>query len=174
MNQKLKWISSCGGPFILTTKSTALNWLGIDGVSARESVGCNNDYEIACQVIDLVGKIHGSPNEILVMGDLPNDLAWVRRSDEEGLIVKWIGADSDEQVLNSLQDVNFDNFKILPISIEFEETELLMFDSASKFNEIEDNYLQISLKPGEYKISFIDFQPNENIWLHLFHLKRNL
>lgn len=98
MNQKLKWISSYGGPYILATKSSSLAWLALQGNSTNTNVGLN-DYERACQIKDYAGVITGIPHEIVVIADLPNEITWIGKSPVDGLLVKWIGADSDDQVL---------------------------------------------------------------------------
>lgn len=172
MNPTLKWISSCGGPYILATKRTSLTWLGSQGVSVSSGGSCANDYERACGIKDYAGTIVGNPHEILVLGDLPNEMTWISRSSNDGLLVKWVGADSDQQVLDALQSLDFETFKVLPFYFEIAESELCLFDSVWRFGDIAENHLEVFLEPGRYAVSVLNYEPNEQVWLHLIWLKR--
>jgi hypothetical protein len=156
----------------LAAKSSALAWLGTQGLSAGDKSRFDNDYQRACDVKDYAGVISGIPNEILVIDDLPYEMMWLSDSTDIGLLVKWIGADSDEQVQAALQDVNMDSFEDFPFQIEVAEPTLFLFDSAWRLADIGDNYLELKLQPGRYAISMLNYEPNDRVSLHLIRLKR--
>lgn len=167
-----KLIYSGGGPYILATRSSAFAWLGTEGLSAGDASRYKNDYERACDVKDYAGAIAGSPNEILVIDDLPYEMMWLSDSPNTGLLIKWIGADSDEQVQAALKDVDTESFEDFPLQIELAEPELFLFDSAWRLANIGDNYLKLMLQPGRYAVSTLIYEPNDRVSLHLIRLKR--
>lgn len=167
----IKWITSGGGPYVLATKHSALSWLGTKGASAADREPPASDYERACQINDYVGVVAGDPNLVLVITE-PDEIAWFSIAPDEGLLVKWIGADSDEQVLETLRGLDFGAFKEFPLRFAIVEPALFVFDSARKLVDIADNHLEFSLEPGMYAISLLEFKPNERVWLQLIRLKR--
>ncbi len=167
-----KWITSEGGPYILATRNSALAWLGIQGLSAGDESQYDNDYERACEVNDYVSVIAGTSHEILVVGNGPEDTAWLSRAPDDILLVKWIGADSDQQVWEALQCLDFESFETLPISFTVFEPKMFLFDSASRLVDIGDNCLELTFEPGCYGLSVLNYKPNDRLELDLIRLKK--
>lgn len=166
-----KWINSGGGPYILATRSSALAWMGTQGLSAGDESRYENDYERACEGKDYVGVIAGSTHAIWVITE-PDETAWQSSAPDDLLLIKWIGADSDEQVQAALKNLDTDSFENFPLNIEVPESELLMFDSAWRLADIGDNYLELTLQPGRYVVSTLNYEPSDRVSLHLIRLKR--
>lgn len=169
---EIKWISSFGGPFIMASRSSAAQWLGIDGSSALVEDDFSSDYDRASAVQDYAAKIQGNPYEILVLNQGPEDISWVRYSSSSGLIVKWLGADSDEQVVESLKFVNLGEFQELPIRFDIYENNLFFLDSSQTMSEIGENHIEIALTAGSYRISYLNYSPNDRLSLLLIHIER--
>lgn len=171
MNQKLKWISSGGGPYILAAKNSAHAWLGTEGLSAGDKSRHVDDYERACEGTSYVNVIAGSSHEILVVTE-PDEIACFSRASDDILLVKWIGADSDEQVRKAIQFLNFELFETLPVSFSISEPEMFLFDSAWQLADIGENYLKPTFEPGCYSLSVLIYRPNDDLWLDIIRLKK--
>lgn len=169
---QLKWVTSGGGPFVLMAVDAAREWLGVSGKSCNSIGEGKNDYEIACSIRDYAGLIKAGLHDILVVDDLPNDITWISRTSIEGLIVKWIGAYSDEEILDSLTHLDFSCFELLPFSFNVSSPELVLFDSAYRLSQTGDNRLGVQLEPGVYQVSFLNYDPNDRVSLNLLRLKR--
>lgn len=167
-----KWINSGGGPYILATRSSALAWLGTQGLSAGDESRYENDYQRACEGKDYASKIEGKLSDCLVIGDLPDPLTIMPTSECEALVVKCLYTDTDEQVQAALKDVDTDSFEDFPFQIEVAEPVLFLFDSAWRLADIEDNYLELNLQTGRYAVSMLNYEPNERVSLNLIRLKK--
>lgn len=77
---------------------------------------------------------------------MPNDISWFPFDRSSGLIVKWIGADSDDQIADSLLNLDLSKFENLPFEFTIIESELVAFDSAYFLDEVGGNKLSINLK----------------------------
>lgn len=54
----MHWISSEGGPFVLTTSASAKKWRGVKGSSMNEA-GQLNDYDKVCEVENYAELVSG-------------------------------------------------------------------------------------------------------------------
>jgi hypothetical protein len=173
-SQCLKWVTSEGGPFVLMNIPTANSWLGVYGLSSTEWGDKNyvNDYDRACSIENYVGLITSDSNPIMVIGDLPYDLSWFPDGDDRGLIVKWIGADSDEDVKEAISHLNHDKFEYFPWEFIITDSDLVLFESSKKIDEVLDNRLNIKLLPGTYKVAFQNIEPNDFVSLHIIKLNK--
>jgi hypothetical protein len=158
----LKWIYSGGGPYILATKSSALAWLGVQGLSAGEVSRYESDYLRACEGKDYVSVIAGDAHEILVITE-PDEISYLSRAP---------GGDSDEQLWEALQFLDFESFEILPVNFTVSEPEMLLFDSAWQLADIGENCLEIPLELGCYSLSVLIYRPNDHLWLDIIRLKK--
>lgn len=169
----MKWISSFGGPFICTDKETAAQWRGSSGLSIKAVVkNTTCDYELACQVYNYAELLGGTIDNVLVIGDVPYEIAWVDIGDGEGIFIKWIGANSEEQVLSSINKIRAQVFIELPIHFKVNNSRLVAFDSACQFVDTGDNHLDFNLPIGTYNISFVNFEPDDSLSLTVIRLRR--
>ncbi|MEU0786466.1 Imm21 family immunity protein [Streptomyces sp. NPDC006173] len=101
----LSWVSSMGGPLITLPESCVNAWGGCteSGSVLGEDNGCD-DYDRACAVDGWAGVIAvgEGPATALVLADEP---AKTRFMPEGLLFVRWLAADSEEQLLTAAQAV---------------------------------------------------------------------
>lgn len=166
----IHWITSNGGPYILTNLTTAALWKAAYGISVRNGNG-GNDYKSACGVKGYAGVIQGSGGQILVINDLPNDLMMYSNTDSETVLVKWIGADSDEQILSALTVEKNLPFENQNISLVIAEPELVIFDSSCLFDEVGKNKIDLKLVPGSYSVDVLNYEPHDQLMLQLFRFR---
>ncbi|MET9554556.1 Imm21 family immunity protein [Streptomyces sp. NPDC006645] len=96
---ELAWVSSMGGPLIVVPESCIGAWGGCteDGSVLGEDGG-RDDYDRACEVDDWAGVIAGRAKAatVLVLADEPAMTCFLS---EELLFVRWLAADSEEELL---------------------------------------------------------------------------
>jgi hypothetical protein len=168
---KIKWISSFGGPFVLLSRSTASLWRGTEGRITHGTEDGSTDYEAACSISGYAGLIHGNSQDIVVLNDGPEDIAWFAQGSNRGVFAKWLGADSDEQVWDALDSLDVRTFEELPILVRVVEPNLVAFDSALLFSEATSNHLELHLDTGNYRISVLNYSPNDRLSLNLVHFR---
>ena len=169
----MKWITSHGGPFICTDKDTADQWSGAGGLSniaAEKNI--ESDYNLACQVYNYAELLGETIDNVLVIGDLPNEIAWIDIGDGDGAFIKWIGADSEEQVLSSIDKLQALVFTDLPIRFKVNSTQLVAFDSAHRLRELGNNYIEFNLPTGDYRVSYVNYAPDDSLSLNVIRLRR--
>ncbi|MFE2945299.1 Imm21 family immunity protein [Streptomyces sp. NPDC059255] len=101
----MTWVSSMGGPLIVLPDSCVSTWGGCteDGSVLGEEDGCD-DYDRACAVDGWAGVIAVGEGvaTALVLADEPAMTCFM----PEGLLfVRWLAADSEEQLLAGAQAV---------------------------------------------------------------------
>ena len=161
----LRWIISAGGPLILMESSLLLSWKGVFGSRGEESQ--TSDYDRACAVDDYVGLIPVDEDFALVFGQEPMDTSWLPLSDTQGLIIRWVWANSEKQVEEVFEKFSLEqNWLDTGLKIEFKTENLILFDSASKGDSIKD-FLQLNIGQGVYKVQTLFYVPNEEISLIL-------
>lgn len=117
------WIETVGSPFILIEQKYASQWNG------------QEDYDTVCSVTDYLGKIYKNNHTVLVMGDEPMATRIVEK-DGATLIVRWMYAPNYSEVDKLLEnDIITDLEPIEEIKIEWDSTELVIFDSLYLFSE---------------------------------------
>jgi hypothetical protein len=181
-----KWITSGGGPYLCTTTSAAALWKGTDGLSLPVDTDAyrnfdrsklvrgfeNTDYGWAGVHGDFAWKLPSQMNDIMIINDLPYALAWHSLGPDRGLIVKWIGAESETQVAEHLSTLDDADYEALPFNIEFSEHEIAMFDSAWRLQDVRDNKIIFDVDPGTYSVRNRIYQPDQSLELHILKLER--
>jgi Immunity protein 21 len=173
----LKWITSFGGPYICISKSRALSWKGNRGLSLHIETSTADraalsplfgeagltDYSWACAVKGYVGAIPDGEQEILVINDQPSDLAWWTLSDAAGILVKWVGADSSEQIESILSGTRQGSYRDTSLHIVVKNDPLIIFDAARTYDEVDQNKLEIILPAGRYRVSLGEYETEDTI-----------
>ncbi|WP_432126297.1 Imm21 family immunity protein [Streptomyces sp. bgisy082] len=92
------WVESMGGPLVVVPVSGLREWGGCtgDGVLVGEGTVVD-DYDRACAVEELAGVIE---KNVLVLGGEP---ATTRYLSERRAFVRWIGADSEEELVVAVE-----------------------------------------------------------------------
>jgi Immunity protein 21 len=175
MNKKinnLQWVSSLGGPLILMEECLLPFWLGDD--SSKKFMNLPSDYERACEVIDYLQIISIGDKSGLILGDLPSDTSYFPSdSKNEFLLVRWIGADSGEQIENVLNAFSVEQeWEDSGVTISFESRNLVLFDSVFSGQNLFDS-LVIEIEVGAYNISTLSYKPNDSIEIFLIFFKKS-
>ena len=162
----LKWIDSAGGPLIVTERRSLAHWNGSD----------NEDYASACSVDGYAGVIMKNQYPVLVLGDAPNSTAIFNLGDSTVVLVRWLYAETESDVMAHLAKIEEREFNNPNESVEIEwgNDELLLFDSALPGDEADNESLQFRLVPGRYKVDTIEFKPDKNTFLILHRFTKAL
>lgn len=166
----LNWISSTGGPYILTNQFTALEWGGVESISKGSKQQYSNDYERACEIKNYCGIIFNQNKPILVIGDTPNDMAVLELKENGILLIKWVGAESEEQILASLHNIDNLTFDDQNLSFPIEDENLVVFDASATFKGSANNKLFVNGKRGNYGVGVLNFAPTDDLILQLIKL----
>lgn len=168
----LKWISSTGGPLIIMGKESSTVWLG-DAIGSQEET--KTHYQLACDIEGLWGLLKVEGNTAIVLADEPSLTTWIPDKDNlGGIIVRWIYADSEEEVLKHLTSIPKSAWNNEG-EINIDSEELYVFDSVEPLQEaMEENVLSVSLKKGIYELFTQEFKPDENTHLRLLQFKRTM
>ena len=146
-------------------------WKATLGKSVRSDDEAGDDYSRACAVGGYVGTIEGAGGQILVIGDLPNDLMVYRNTESEAILVKWVGADSDAQILEALDSDRDLPFVPGNIRLELTVPELTIFDASCLLDEVGSNRLNLTLSPTIYTADVLNYEPNDRLMLQLIRLR---
>lgn len=145
----MNWIDSNGGPLIFSSKKYAKDWKGTTGSSLNLK---ETDYERACATSDYMEIIPSGGYELLVLGDEPM-ASTLCSSEKFNSIARWEYCESQEMAINALKNlptnlngIADDKFIKLP------EDELIIFDSALSFYEIDGGEYP-SMEKGVYRIT---------------------
>ena len=173
IENNLKWISSKGGPLILMPQPLLQYWNGIYVLNTYRP-NFATDYDRACNIEEYVGVINIADEKGLVLGDLPSHTSYVSVDPETVILVRWVWADDEEQVERILREMSLDQHWIdTNIRILFDSGNLVLFDSAQRGNTIDD-FLNIDVNSGNYKISTFSYQPNKELNLFLILMTRTV
>ncbi|MGW1507208.1 Imm21 family immunity protein [Streptomyces mirabilis] len=145
----VEWIESGGGPLIVIPEASLSAWRGAGGDDWE-------DYDRACDVDGHVGLIAVGQSHALVLGFDPASTAFLPNA---GAFVRWIAADSEEELLDSV-DTAF-------ASVVWEETvtwdvpgPLVLLDSACPGDEAhEDERLRVEMAAGRYQVQAAQVTP---------------
>ncbi len=166
---ELNWINSFGGPLILLDRSYLDYWKGSDEINGTR------DYERACRIEDYLGLVKVGDFFGLILGDEPNQTAWKQIDLHQGILIRWVWADNEAEIENSIEDIISKNeWQETNLEIEFQTGNLFLFDSAfnSKKNEHLVNSLNIELNAGIYSLKTLFYKPNERLNLVIHKIVR--
>jgi hypothetical protein len=153
----VEWIESGGGPLIVIPEESLSAWRGADGDDWE-------DYDRACDVDGHVGLIAVGQSHALVLGFDPASTAFLPKP---GAFVRWIAADSEEELLDSVEGAL--------ASVVREETvtwdvpgPVVLLDSACPGGEVhEDERLRVEMATGRYRVQAAEVTPGPRTTLCL-------
>lgn len=129
--------------------------------------GPPTDYDRACDLGE-IGILPVGSGEGLVLGDEPLSTAWWPLTDQRGgMLVRWVYAESDEDVVRALRSLSGELFPSTALSFSVDDGMLVLFDSAMPGREIATATLDIRLSPGRYKIATARYAPDSETSLVL-------
>jgi hypothetical protein len=187
MEDKPRWVVSGGGPLIVVPSEIAHHWRGDETTwpptgdldSIWEAVRSNSDYGRACGVDDYLGVLACGPGGCLILGDEPMQTTILPAKDG-GLIVRWMWAESDDDVLRAVRSVPEGVWEATPHRFNLGGGGLLLFDSAYPGDDLPTTsegadvpWLKVAVPSGTFEIDTADYQPDEQTRLILHRLRRS-
>ncbi|BCX48543.1 conserved hypothetical protein [Haloferula helveola] len=159
--------TSFGGPFILLPKKLADEWSKAIGDDPRPDSGL---YGEVCQFGSFMHPISFGGVTVVRIGDEPSDLFWVP-SNDGGLILQWVGADSLDDLVSFGQRVADGDDWQETLELTLSEGEIRIMDSCG-FEGDNQPKIDASLSPGKYRIDAA-YAEDENTMATVFRLTKN-
>lgn len=188
MSEKLIWVNSDGGPLIVIPVEIAHYWRGCetgmpltgDPETNRETIQAKTDYGRACGVDGYLGVLNVGDGTCLVLADDPMQTT-IPPTNADALIVRWMYAKSEDQVLRAVRSVPEDIWEATPHRVSVYSSGLLLFDSSFPGDDLPSTWrdgmnapwLKVPVPRGVYKVDFADYQPNDSTRLILHRLRRS-
>ncbi len=143
----MQHVSSLGGPRVLLPTRDVPRWISELGNEPTPDAGL---YALACSIDDYCGLIRPWDTPIIVFGDDPSDIYWSPDKDG-GLFVRWVGAESLEQLLTVAKAVSETDNWTEQIEWDAQSADYTLMDTCSF---IGDNAARIAmtLSAGTYII----------------------
>ncbi len=178
MRQGLVWVASEGGPLLLLDRGLSEYWTGVftPGANPEEDPLEGTDYGRACAVEEYLGVVDVGPGRGVVLGDEPTATAWLPVSEGGGVLVRWVAAESEEDVVAALGDLESAEWEPAGVSLEVTSGELVLFDAAcARGNCGPDSAgsvgsLVIELEPGMYTFETAEYGSDDDTELLLHRL----
>jgi hypothetical protein len=147
----LRFVGSEGGPLLVVPEEVRLLWRGTGEHYGRD--GGDNDYDRLCARTRGTGFFPVVGTRALVL-DGPDATAWWPLSDQSGLFVRWIGADSEAQIVRAVEEALPSlTFTAVDGVLVLARGQLTLFDSALAGDDPHPAQLDITLWPGRYWVS---------------------
>lgn len=162
------WVSSAGGPLLVTPQSMLSLWTGADSTDGPvENWG---DYGRACAIDGYVGVVAIGHRQALVLGDEPAATTYLSA---ERLLLRWAAAHEEDDLVSAARRAVRDG-----VSWDADEDvrwvaegPVVVFDSALPGAELKpDNHLVIDLRPDEYRVRATYHIDGDN-WMILVQLQ---
>ena len=171
------WVSCDGGPLLLIEEKYLKFWEGSDAPSNgrvveaefRWGLDVATDYDKACDIEDLLGLIDVGEGKALVLGADETSTTWLQTNDSEGMLVRWIYANSENDAIESAKLVSFD--KEADFEFVVENYNLVLFAACESWNDNIYPRLKFSLPNGKYKIFTNEFK-NDETWMICHRFKK--
>lgn len=175
---KFQWTSSDGGPLLLIEEKSLLNWEGSDAPSNGRVVEANfrwglevaTDYDRTCDVEDWLGLINVGEGKAIVLGGDETATTWLDLIEKrEGMLVRWIYADSDEDAVNKAKSLFDELGKEESFEFKVGDSDLILFSAAESGEYKISPRLKFNLESGDYKIFTIEYKDEQtSIICHRF------
>jgi hypothetical protein len=143
----MKTATSFGGPFILLPKKLAGEWSKALGDSPEPDSGL---YGEVCRSEDFMHLISFQGVTLVRIAEVPSDLFWIP-TDQGGLIVQWVGADSIDDLVAFGQKIAASNEWQERLEFTVLDREIRIMDSCG-FDGDGQPKIDISIDPGVYQI----------------------
>lgn len=130
-----------------------------------------SDYEEACSIDDYCGIMKWRGRDVLVLNDEPHQTA-VWRDDRTILLVRWMAAPDEENVVARLQTAQYSMVPpIQSVNMRIESPSCLLFDAAVD-RRYDGDALVLDILPGHYTVTTCVDNPCQDLGLiiHSFEL----
>ncbi len=187
---EMNWVLSYGGPLLLVPGEHLPSWGGVeppaDGRRIEAQFRFNGpdepatDYDRACDVEGWLGLLNIGDGYGMVLGDEPLSTAWQPATaagdggdDTGGLLIRWVYANSEAEVIAALAHVPQTAWRDEGLVLSVGHEPLYLLDAACPGSELEGvSYMTIQLPPGRYAIATAEYEPNSHTSLLLHRLTR--
>ena len=185
--QQLKWIDSIGDLFLLISEKQRDTWSGI----ANRALWLNGvteiaddftdplqaDYGAACKVQEHFGVVDLENGQALVLAQIRASTACFSRGEDVFFIVRWMHAPDEAHVSAVIEKFMPDDSTAWIFETDFfiDSATCFLFDPGltwHKLQELNDDFLELRVKPGNYKISSVDYEPDEETHLLIHRFAR--
>lgn len=161
------WLNTTGGPPVVAPDSVARGWGGVDESSVDRFA---SDFDAACQIADGIKLLTTRHGECLVLGGEPSQTAIVNCDLAGVLIVRWIYANAESDIIDAARALLLSNFGPDPVLLKKQADELIwIFDSACR---LEDSSCldRFEMRAETVKIYSADVEPDPQTQFiaHLF------
>ena len=158
--------TSFGGPFVLLPKILANQWSKAIGDNPEPDSGL---YGEVCGSEDFMHLISFQGRTVVRIAEEPGDLFWIP-TDQGGLVLQWVGADSLDDLVAFGQKVAGTNDWQETLEFTISDPELRIMDSCG-FDGDDQPKIDLSIDPGEYQIS-ATYSEDENTMVTVFQLTK--
>jgi len=158
--------TSFGGPFVLLPKIFANQWSKAIGDNPEPDSGL---YGEVCGSEDFMHLISFQGRTVVRIAEEPGDLFWIP-TDQGGLVLQWVGADSLDDLVAFGQKVAGTNDWQETLEFTISDPELRIMDSCG-FDGDGQPKIDLSIDPGEYQIS-ATYSEDENTMATVFQLTK--
>jgi hypothetical protein len=185
--QQLKWIDSIGDLFLLISEKQRNNWSGIANRNAWKNGiaeiaedfrdAQQSDYGAACDVPGHFGVVELEGGQALVLANVQASAAYFSREENEFFIVRWMYAPDQHHVSAVLETFmpGETNAWIYETDFTFDSATCYLFDPGltwQKLQELHEDFLELRVMPGMYKISTMDYMPDDETHLLVHRFER--
>lgn len=179
-NFKFSWVSCDGGPLLLIEEKYLKFWEGSEAPSNGRIVEADfrwgldiaTDYDKACDVEDWLALIEVGEGKALVLGGEPNPTTWLYLEEDEGMLVRWIYADSEYDAIESAKLVPNNFGKEEDFEFVVENTNLILFAACESWDDNIYPRLSIALQKGAYRIYTKEYK-DEQTWILCQHFRKS-
>ena len=158
MQDQFQWVDTTGGPHVIAAVESLAKWRGIEGW-IDNGLEDPSDYARACRVRNWLGKVSsGTGCEAVVLSGDRGPVAWFPDPvGDAGVLVQWIGCDSEEAAFALLRSWQATPAGERPYAeiIEFDtgiSGAMRLFDSTEVAGGSGATGLTITLQPGRHKM----------------------
>jgi hypothetical protein len=151
-DDKLTWIETEGGPFILLPLERKADWCGVEAPEDDEDG--ETDYDRAGEFVTTVGVLDVGEGQALILGQA--DVTGFIPTDEGGVFVQRLYRVADDVVRSSVAAnlaPGAGSWQAMDLRFDVGEGGLALFDSAFTYDDADpDQLLELTLAPGVYGV----------------------
>ena len=154
-----EWID-CNSPLLLVARDHLIAWEGTNVPSNGRKVeacfrwnpdGPATDYDRACDIDDYVGVIDVGNGKGIVLGEEPLMTTW-RPFSDGGLLVRWVFAESEEDLISSALNIPIDDYEDSGVSLRISSSSLVLFAACESSEDELYSRIGFEMALGDYKI----------------------
>jgi len=120
------------------------------------------DYDRACDIEEWIGLVNVGEGKAIVLGGDETSTTWFPLAEsQEGMLVRWIYANSDEEIINKAKSLSNELGKGENFEFRIEDSELILFAACEASDDRIYARLKFKLPSGTYKIVTIEYEDEQ-------------